>query len=70
MSDLNSWIYANKYPASDKLELLASCFEIPLSHLIKEVDIDKTNSQKTKNEVFDVMLRLHSDQEFFLWWNI
>ncbi len=64
ISTLNSWIYASSFPPLENMEALASCLGIQISDLTQEKSIETLHAQKAKNEVLDIMVRLHSDPEF------
>lgn len=64
ISTLNSWIYASSFPPLENMEALASCLGIQISDLTQDKSLETLHAQKAKNEVLDIMVRLHSDSEF------
>lgn len=63
----SDWCNGKKYPRIEKMELLANYFGVSVSELVGkhseefESDISPRN---IKNEVLDVIIRLHADSEF------
>ena len=63
----SDWCNGKKYPRIEKMELLANYFGVTISELVgnKDVDIETDLSPRNvKNEVLDVIIRLHTDAEF------
>ena len=65
----SEWINAKKYPRIDKIEALANYFDVPKSLLIEKQDLNNISVdikiQEAKRDVLDIVLRLHTDSEFF-----
>lgn len=63
----SDWCNGKKYPRIEKMELLANYFGVTVSELVgkqgEEVSIDIA-PRNIKNEVLDVIIRLHNDAEF------
>ena len=63
----SDWCNGKKYPRIEKLEALAKYFGISVPELVgeKQSSVQHTNTPKTdKQEVLDIILRLHTDTEF------
>ena len=61
------WYKGKKYPRIEKMELLANYFGVTVSELVgnQGEEIESEISPKNiKNEVLDVIVRLHTDSEF------
>lgn len=61
------WYKGKKYPRIEKMELLANYFGVTVSELVgnQGEEIESEISPKNiKNEVLDVIIRLHTDAEF------
>ena len=63
----SDWCNGKKYPRIEKMELLANYFGVTVSELMdeqgKEIHTD-LSTRNVKNEVLDVIIRLHTDSEF------
>ncbi len=61
------WYKGKKYPRIEKMELLANYFGVTVSELVgkqgEDVPTD-ISPRNVKNEVLDVIIRLHTDSEF------
>ena len=61
------WYKGKKYPRIEKMELLANYFGVSVSELVgkhgEEIESD-ISPRNVKNEVLDVIIRLHTDSEF------
>ena len=63
----SDWCNGKKYPRIEKLEALAKHFGISVSELVgeKQSSAQHVNTPKTdKQEVLDIILRLHTDEAF------
>lgn len=63
----SDWCNGKKYPRIEKMEILANYFGVTVSELVgkqgEEIQTD-ISPRNAKNEVLDVVIRLHSDAEF------
>lgn len=61
------WYKGKKYPRIEKMELLANYFGVSVSELVgkhgEEIE-SNISPRNVKNEVLDVIIRLHTDSEF------
>ena len=67
-STFSEWCNGRKYPRIEKLELLADYFGITVSELVGFTGTEKVKNeivQNNKNEVIELLLRLHSDDDFY-----
>lgn len=63
----SDWCNGKKYPRIENLEALAKYFGISVPELVgeKQSPVQQTNAHKTdKQEVLDIIVRLHTDAEF------
>lgn len=67
----SDWCNGKKYPRVEKLEMLADYFGISVPELVSKKDesikeeLSKIDVQdKAKQEILDIILRLHSDKDF------
>lgn len=63
----SDWCNGKKYPRIEKLETLAKYFGISVSELVGEQQGEPAKTGTTqigKDEVLDIILRLHTDEEF------
>lgn len=63
----SDWCNGKKYPRIEKLEILAKYFGVSVSELVGEQQSEPLKSESTKSskdEVLDIVIRLHTDKEF------
>jgi transcriptional regulator with XRE-family HTH domain len=66
-STFNGWYYGNAYPRLERLEEIAEYFGVDVTELVGEQNSilpEKEPTQVNKNEVVDIILRLHTDEQF------
>ena len=63
----SDWCNGKKYPRIEKLETLAKYFGVSVSELVGEQQAESVKIEPakiSKNDVLDIVIRLHTDKEF------